>query len=152
MLNEKQELFAQEYIIDLNCTQAAIRAGYSEDSAGNQGHRLIKNDEISARIGELLDARAKRTMVTQDFVIEGLVDMVHRCKQAAPVMIFDPIEKSMVQATNENGQGVWEFDSNGANRAYELLGKHLALFTDKTQHTGELKGISIVIDGKETTD
>jgi hypothetical protein len=46
-------------------------------------------------------------------------------------MVFNPIDKCMEQKTDESGQGVWEFDSNGANKALELMGKHVAMFTEK---------------------
>ena len=52
-------------------------------------------------------------------------------------MAFDREEKRMVQVQDEEGRDVWEFDANGALRAQELLGKHLKLFTDKTELTGK---------------
>lgn len=68
-LTYKQELFCQEYIIDSNATQAAIRAGYSQDTAGAIGHENLKKPDIEARINELQEDRAKRTRITQDRVV-----------------------------------------------------------------------------------
>ena len=71
-LNEKQKRFAHEYIIDLNATHAAIRAGYSERSAHSHGYRLLRHDEVSKLIEVLQKERSERTTVTADRVIEEL--------------------------------------------------------------------------------
>jgi phage terminase small subunit len=137
-LTPKQQRFVDEYLIDLNATQAAIRCGYSERSAGQNAGRLMKNDEISHAIEQAVSERAIRTKVTQDWVIENLVNIAERCQQKQPVMEFDRAERQMVQATDAEGRGVWQFDSAGANRAVELVGKHLRMFTDKVEHSGEV--------------
>lgn len=74
-LNEKQARFCAEYIIDLNATQAAIRAGYSEKTAYSQGQRLLKDVEASARIQELIAERSKRTEITADRVLQELASI-----------------------------------------------------------------------------
>jgi len=51
-------------------------------------------------------------------------------------MVYDRVEKRMVQATDDEDRNIWTFDSAGANRAFELLGKHLNIFTEKVEHTG----------------
>jgi len=71
-LNEKQNRFAQEYLIDLNATQAAKRAGYSERTSYAQGQRLLKNVEVQAAIQAAIKKRSKRTEITQDWVLEEL--------------------------------------------------------------------------------
>ena len=71
-LSDKRRLFVQEYLVDLNATQAAIRAGYSEESAGTSGWRLLQDDEIAAAIQAAFKARIDRTQVTQDRVVEEL--------------------------------------------------------------------------------
>ena len=71
-LNEKQKRFAHEYIIDLNATNAALRAGYSKKTAYSQGHRLLKHAEISKYIEVLQKERSERTAVTADMVIDEL--------------------------------------------------------------------------------
>lgn len=71
-LTDKYERFAEEYIIDLNATQAAIRAGYSEKTARSQGQRLLTIPAIQDRIQELKIERAKRTAVTADMVVDQL--------------------------------------------------------------------------------
>ncbi|MDV2934166.1 terminase small subunit, partial [Enterococcus faecalis] len=70
--NNKQEQFAKEYLIDLNATQAAIRAGYYSKTAYSQGQRLLKNVEIQTRISELMNERSRRTEITADRVIQEI--------------------------------------------------------------------------------
>ena len=65
-ITPKQQRFADEYLIDLNATQAAIRAGYSERSAEQQGNRLLGNDKVAAYIAEAQADRSERTDITQD--------------------------------------------------------------------------------------
>ncbi len=129
-LNDIQMKFCEEYLIDLNGTRAAMRAGYTENpnSAAVEASRLLRNVNVRACIRSLMDERSKETFVDACHVVEGLKEVFDRCMQAAPVMVFDPIEKQMVQAKDEEGQGIWQFDSTGANRAAELLGKHVGIF------------------------
>lgn len=65
-LTERQKRFGDEYFIDLNLTQAAIRAGYSEKTAYSAGQRLLKNVEVQKYIQERLKSRQERTEITQD--------------------------------------------------------------------------------------
>lgn len=69
-LTDKQRAFVQEYLIDLNATQAAIRAGYSEHSAGSIGHELLGKPEIQEAIAKAQAERADRTKITADKVLE----------------------------------------------------------------------------------
>lgn len=74
-ITEKQERFAQEYIIDLNATQSYKRAGYSAKSdevAASEGFKLLRNPKVAARIAELQLERQKRTEITQDRVLKEL--------------------------------------------------------------------------------
>lgn len=69
-LNAKQERFCEEYLIDLNGTKAAIRAGYSEKTAYSQAHDLLIKPEVQKYISELKQLRSERTGITADRVIE----------------------------------------------------------------------------------
>lgn len=71
-LTEKQQRFCDEYLIDLNATQAAIRAGYKKETAYSQGQRLLKNVEVQKKIAENKKNLAARVEVTQERVVEEL--------------------------------------------------------------------------------
>lgn len=71
-LTPRQARFAEEYLVDLNATQAAIRAGYSKKTAQEQGSRLLSNVIVSAAIQAAKAARSKRTEITQDMVLREL--------------------------------------------------------------------------------
>jgi phage terminase small subunit len=72
-LTAKQTNFVEEYLIDLNATQAAIRAGYSEKTANEQGARLLAKVSVHAAVETALAARSQRTEITQDMVVAGLL-------------------------------------------------------------------------------
>ena len=81
-LTAKQRLFVDEYLVDLNATQAAIRAGYSERTAYSVGHENLKKPDIQQAISEASKARAERTGIDQDRVVDELAkiafaDMAH---------------------------------------------------------------------------
>jgi phage terminase small subunit len=126
-LNARQEMFANEYIIDLNATQAAIRAGYSEKTSYSIGQRLLKHVEVVARVKELKDKRAEKLELDAFWVLERLKSISDRSMQAEPVLEWDPGEKAMIES------GEYQFDSQGANRATELIGKHIGMFDPKLQ-------------------
>ena len=108
-LTPKQQRFVDEYLIDLNATQAAIRAGYSPKTSEQQGFQLLKKTSVSEAIEQAQKERQKRTLVTQDDVIRGLL-------------------------TEAELQG--EGSSHSARvSAWAHLGKHLNMFTDKIDHT-----------------
>lgn len=71
-MTKKQKIFAEEYLIDLNATQAAIRAGYSPDTAGAIGSENLKKPEIRAYIDKAMAERSKRTGINQDRVLTEL--------------------------------------------------------------------------------
>lgn len=124
----KQALFCMEYIVDLNGTQAAIRAGYSSRTAKVQASQLLTKLNIQAAVQFLKEERAKKTEVTQEFVVNGLKATFAKCMQAIPVLDKDGIPV-----------GNYNFNASGANRSLELLGKHLGMFIEKIEPPGEKK-------------
>lgn len=149
-MTPKQESFVREYLVDLNASAAYIRAGYKTGNADVLGPRLLGNAGIAKAIQAAMDERAKRTEVTADFVLKGLKEVAERCLQRHPVMVGQGKERKQATefVTTDDGEEVlahvFEFDSAGANRAFELLGKHLKLFTDKqeVEHKG---GVTFVL-------
>ena len=73
-MTPKQTRFVEEYLIDLNATQAAIRAGYSPNCAGIQGHENLKKPNIATAIAAAKLERSQRTQVDADWVIQALLD------------------------------------------------------------------------------
>lgn len=133
-LNPKQVRFAKEYLVDLNATQAAIRAGYSKKTAYSAGGRLLKNVEVQKELAKGKQKLDEKTELTAEYVRTTLMEVVGRCMQRKRVMVREG--RHMVQKEDdETGEGVWEFDSAGVNRAAELLGKHLGMFVDKSEVT-----------------
>lgn len=121
-LNAKQETFCKEYLVDLNATQAAIRAGYSERTASATASRLLANVNVLARVKELKAKRAEELELDAYWVLKRLKDISDRSMQAEPVMVFDHESGSMIET------GEYQFDSTGANKATELIGKHIGMF------------------------
>ena len=123
MLNEKQKQFCEEYIIDLNGTQAAIRAGYSEKTANRIASELLSKLDIQEYICELKNKRSERVKYSQDELMRDILEVKNRCMQANPVLDKEG-----------NETGVWKFDSNGANKALDMLAKHVGFYeTDNKQ-------------------
>lgn len=139
-LNAKQECFCLEYVKDKNATQAAIRAGYSEASAGMQGGRLIKNDEIKSRVDELLSEVATEAKVDAAWVLKQLKTVVGRCMQTEPVL---DRKGKQVYCETPDGDVVpaFTFNAMGANKAIELIGKHIGVkaFEDVVKISGTLE-------------
>lgn len=144
-MTKKQKRFVEEYLIDLNATQAAIRAGYSAKTANEQGARLLANVSIQQAIAEAMAERSKRTGVNQDRVIRELA----RIAFVNPKNVIDSEDATVREDATEddlaciqsvkvkimNGEKGYsaerEVRLNDKMRALELLGRHLGMFKDK---------------------
>jgi phage terminase small subunit len=120
-LTPKQERFCEEYLIDLNATQAAIRAGYSKNTAMEQGYQLLHKTSVQGKITELRATVSNNLNISAEWVITRLKEISDRCVQAEPVMMR-AADGSLVES------GEYKFDSSGANKATELIGRHLGIF------------------------
>ena len=143
-MTEKQKRFCHEYLIDLNATQAAIRAGYSESRASEIGYQLLQKTTVSEAISEALAERSRRTGINQDRVIQELariafvkitdvVDANGEIKRNASDDDLACIESYKVEDSDSiNGSSSKrEVKLASKLKALELLGKHLGMFTDK---------------------
>lgn len=132
-LTDKQQRFVEEYLIDLNATQAAIRAGYAEKTANREGSRLLSNVDIQEAIQEAQNKRAERVNVTQDDVLRGLLEVIAMStgKQKITETELSKVDGSIVPMDVEKVC----FEPHAANKALELLGKHLGMFKDKVDVT-----------------
>lgn len=143
-LTEKQKRFIEEYLIDLNATQAAIRAGYSPKTANEQGNRLLTNVSVRTHVDQAIAERSRRTGINQDRVIQELArigflnpDDVINFNNAtvdsnASIDDLAAIQSVKVKSSySENGESIErEVKFNDKLKALELLGKHLGMFKD----------------------
>lgn len=152
-LTPKQQHFVDEYLIDLNATQAAIRAGYSAKTASSQGERLLRNVDVAAQLKARSKEREERTRVNADYVLNRLVeiDQMDVIDILAPDMSIKPItEWPKVWRQYLAGFDIAElFEGHGDERAMigllkkikwpdkvrnlELLGKHVSVSAFREQ-------------------
>ena len=128
-MTPKQERFVEEYLVDLNATQAAVRAGYSEKTAQMIGSENLSKPMIAAAVAAAQAERSERTEITQDYVLSEIVQVIK----------------------DRRGTGE-DANPNAVLKGAELLGRHLALFTDKHEHSGDLKHIHKVVTGVRRAD
>lgn len=119
-LSEMRQKFCQEYIIDCDGLQAAIRAGYSPKNADVMAAKLRANVQVRKYINELMDARAEKVGVTAEWVLANLQSVYEKC------MALQPAMKYSGNKWIETGQ--YTFDSSGALRALELIARHIGFF------------------------
>lgn len=151
-LTKKQQRFIDEYLIDLNATQAAIRAGYSSDTAGSIGQENLTKPEIKNAIDKAIAERSRRTGVNQDRVIIELAKIAF----LNPTDVINMDEATIRGDSNrddtaciasvkvktiptEDGNIVErEVKTYDKLKALELLGKHLGIFNDRLKIDGSL--------------
>jgi len=166
-LTAKRRRFCEEYLVDLNAKQAAIRAGYSPRSAEVEGHRLLRNANVAARLAEAQKIRSERTGITQDRVLTELAKIgfsdirkAINWRANATAMVEDPdTGEERIVATNEVVLiGSEEIDDDTAAAIAEIsqtdkgglkvkfhdkrgalvdIGRHLGMFVDRHEHTGK---------------
>ena len=129
-MTPKQERFVAEYLVDLNATQAAIRAGYSKKTAYSIGQENLKKPAVAEAVVAAQAKRSERTEVTQDYVLATITDTIERCKQAEPVKYKNG---DLVYVATPSGDlaPAYKFNATAVLKGSELLGRHLAMFTDK---------------------
>jgi len=124
-LTAKQEMFIQEFIIDMNGSAAAIRSGYSENSARQIATEMLSKPYIQEAVAKAQHKRNERVQITQADVLERLIRLADAAEQ--------------------------DDEKGNALRAVELLGKTMAMFTDKQETTGK-NGGPIELDTKVTVE
>jgi len=151
-LSPKRERFVDEYLVDLNGTQACIRAGYSPKTANEQAARLLANVSIRARIDKAIAERSKRTGVNADRVIQELakiafvnasdfIDLKEGVLREGAVSEDTAVISGVKvkRSITNNGETIErEIKLADKIKALELLGKHLGMFTDKMELSGKV--------------
>jgi phage terminase small subunit len=150
-LTAKEARFVEEYLVDLNATQAAIRAGYSDKTARQIGYENLTKPHIIDAIAAAMAARSERTRVTADRVIASIAtlayydiaDLFNEKGAMRPVHELSPSVRDAIaglevrELYNDDGKNIGRLSKvklTDKKAARELLGRHLALFTDKHQH------------------
>ena len=149
-MTKKQKRFIEEYLIDLNATQAAIRAGYSPDTAKSIGSENLTKPDIQARIAQAMAERSRRTGVNADRVVMELAKIafvnasdVIDAETATLKPDAAPEDTAAIQSVKVKtfGEDGLEREIKMADKlkALELLGKHLGMFKDKVELSGSLE-------------
>jgi phage terminase small subunit len=131
-LNARQEKFINEYLIDLNGTQAAIRAGYSKKTAQEIAAQNLTKPSIKKALEEKQKILSDETLITQKYVLNNLKH------------VFDYNSKEFDQVDMSGNHRSMMKNPAVAVKAIELLGKHLGMFTDKVEHSLDDKTINIL--------
>ncbi len=164
-LTDKQEMFCREYLVDLNATQAAIRAGYSDKTAQEQSSRLLSNVMVQNRISVLKSERNERVGVDAAYVLRRLteidqmdvLDVLLANGELKPVKDWPKVWR-----TTLSGMDVTEMAGDSAGllkkikwpdkvKILELLGKHIDVqaFKEKVEHSGEISLIDRIQEARK---
>lgn len=154
-MTEKQKIFADEYLIDLNATRA-YRVAYpnvkKDDTAAVNGSKLLRNTKVAKYIQERMQERQQRTEVTQDRVVQELAAIAFakatdyvtiKSHGSAAVVIIrstDDLTEEQIRAIagiKEGANGI-EIKLNDKEKALELLGRHLGMWNDKINVSGNI--------------
>lgn len=160
-LTAKQQRFCDEYLIDLNATQAAIRAGYSEKTAGVIANENLKKPNIAEYIEKRMAEKEDALIAKQDEVMKYLTSVMRR--ELSEYVVVTTMEERSYYAEDDSGTmrkhtekretpEVVEIPARlaDANKAAELLGKAYTLFTDRVEENVDME-LNITVDyGEET--
>ncbi len=135
-LTHRQKLFVDWYIKIANITQAAIKAGYSKKTAYSIGSETLKKPEVQAHYKLRMTQLEELLGFNKSTILQDLIDIKDKSRQAKPVMEYDRSAREMVQQTamveDEQGVkkevGIFEFDSFGANKAIDTIAKMMGYF------------------------
>ena len=148
-MTEKQKIFADEYLIDLNATRAykvAYPAVKRDETAAQAGSRMLRNVKVAAYIQERMQERQKRTEITQDRVLQELAaiafakatdyaEVKDECVKIKDTKDLDEQQIRAIAGIKECKFGI-EVKLNDKEKALELLGRHLGMFKDKVEVSG----------------
>jgi phage terminase small subunit len=156
VLSSKQQGFVEEYLLDLNATKAAIRAGYSAKTADSFSIQLLRKTKVSSAIEKAKAARSLKTEITAEKVLSELACMAfYDPANLVSIPIEEPGDIKKLPETIRRSIVGWSWDKFGylvlklANkeRALELIGKHIGMFIDRQTAIGDID-ISIIQEDK----
>ncbi len=132
-LNDRQEQFCHEYMIDFNGCKAAMRCGYMPFGAAHTAYRLLKTEAIKKRLRELKKEHREQTHISFSFIIERLLRIADDAMEGDPVLVYDPTIKTWKDT------GRRKPDRPTALKALSLLGRHIGMFDKEYAETIEKK-------------
>lgn len=139
-LTAKQQRFCDEYLIDLNATQAAIRAGYSKKTAKQIGQENLTKPDLKSYIQQRMDEKEKELIADQNEVLKYLTSVI-RGQSRSSVVVVENIGDYMSEAREMEKAP----DEKERLKAAELLGKAHGIFTDKVEQTVDMD-LNITVD------
>lgn len=146
-MTAKQQRFCDEYLIDLNATQAAIRAGYTEKYANTNASKLLQNTTIQEFIKKRMDEKESELIAQQDEVLKYLTSVM-RGKAEAEVVVVEGIGKGFSKARTMKKLP----DESERLKAAELLGKRYGLYKETVNEVVDME-LNITVDyGDEEDD
>lgn len=140
-MTNKQKRFADEYLIDCNATQAAIRAGYSEKTAKQVGQRLLTYADVKSYIDEQLQQLHSKTIATVEEVMEYLSSVL-RGQSESEIVVVEGVGDGCSSARTMTKSP----DEKERLKAAELLGKRFGMFVDKVNVEG---AVPVIISGED---
>lgn len=162
-LTAKQSLFVQEYLVDLNATKAAVRAGYSRASAAKQGGRNLRNPAVAGKISEAMHKREERVLISQDMVINELANIAFG--DLRQVIAWGPDGVKAVESESLSGREaalvaeVAQSSASGGGslrlkrydklKALELLMRHLGMLRESAQHSEAADLARAIAEGRK---
>jgi phage terminase small subunit len=131
-LTPKQKCFVEQYLIDLNATQAAIRAGYSKKSARQVGVENLSKPAIAAAVAKAKQERSERTKIDADWVLKQAVELHRRAMQEIRPVLNPNTRKQVI---DDDDNAVFSFNAAAAARSLEIVGKHISIaaFKDRVE-------------------
>ncbi len=151
-LNERQKIFVKEYIIDFNASRACVAAGYAKSSSYTLPYDLLKRDYIRKAIRSEIDKRLERIQISQDRVVYELARIafsdMRNFAQWGPFGVTLKNSKTLtdkdaacIAEISESDTSAVRFKLYDKLKALELLGRHLGMFNDKLELSGQVKQV-----------
>lgn len=142
-LTAQQEMFIQEYLIDLNATQAAVRAGYSEKSAREIGCENLTKPAIRQKIRTVIDARLKKLEIKGEQILQSVaeiayVDPAEMFDEAGELKSIDLMPPHVRRAIASFDMAAGKVKLWNKNHAQDLLGKNQKLWFEMIEHSGTI--------------
>lgn len=177
-LTNKQKKFIDEYLIDLNASAAARRAGYSAKTANRIASENLAKPHIQAAIQKAMQEREKRTKITQDNVLEELAkigfadikdflsyrtektlidisdegEKVYGYQQIVNAKPSEEVDGAVVNEISIGKDGTFKFKMNDKMKALEMIGRHLGMWNDKLQLGGDIEIDVHLVDDEDGED